>query len=72
MRCSGGMCAACSDYSAVVSNCQTGSEVLTLRGHQDRVMALAFSPQDGQVVTGSYDGEIRLWDLSFALGGEAH
>jgi WD40 repeat protein len=33
-----------------------------LRGHQDRLGAVAFSPSGGIVLTGSYDGTARLWD----------
>jgi WD40 repeat protein len=41
--------------------------VITLEGHQDEVMALAFSPDGSQLASASLDGTIRLWSLP---GGE--
>ena len=37
---------------------------LTLRGHKNRVSALAFSPDGKTLITGSYDGNIRIWDTT--------
>ncbi|CCA77468.1 hypothetical protein PIIN_11445 [Serendipita indica DSM 11827] len=33
-----------------------------LRGHQDGVMAVGFSPDGSRIVSGSSDGTIRLWE----------
>ena len=33
-----------------------------LRGHNDRVMAVAFTPDSKQIYSGSGDGTLRLWD----------
>jgi WD40 repeat protein len=35
-----------------------------LTGHQDRVSAVAFSPDSRLLLTGSWDGTARLWDLA--------
>ena len=37
---------------------------LTLRGHKNRVSALAFSPDGKTLITGSHDGSIRAWDTT--------
>ena len=36
--------------------------VTTLRGHQSSIMGVAFSPDDKRIISGSYDGEIRIWE----------
>ncbi|WP_063787278.1 hypothetical protein [Streptomyces sp. NBRC 110028] len=33
-------------------------------GHEDAVLAVAFSPDGGTVASGSKDGTVRLWDVS--------
>ena len=37
--------------------------VAILDGHRDLVSALAFAPDGRTLVTGSWDGDLRLWDL---------
>ena len=34
----------------------------TLAGHKDMVKSLAFSPDGKRLFSGSYDGEIKVWD----------
>ncbi|CCA70377.1 hypothetical protein PIIN_04316 [Serendipita indica DSM 11827] len=36
----------------------------TLRGHQSRVNAVAFSPDSARVISGSHDKTIRVWDVA--------
>jgi WD40 repeat protein len=41
----------------------TGELIRTLRGHSDRVSALAFTPDGRRLVTSSRDGTARVWDV---------
>jgi WD40 repeat protein len=40
-----------------------GRVVHRLRGHADRVMAVAFHPQGSRLATAGWDHEIKLWDV---------
>lgn len=40
-----------------------GKTVQTFSGHNDWVYSIAYSPATTRVATGSYDGEIRLWNV---------
>jgi WD40 repeat protein len=42
----------------------TGQFVGTLKGHNDQVRELAFSPDGNRLLTGSLDRTARLWDLT--------
>jgi WD40 repeat protein len=50
------------DKTARVHKLADGGEVRKLSGHQDWVYSVAFHPPTKKVATGSYDGEIRLWN----------
>src|SRR6202040_467325 len=39
-------------------------ELLTLRGHMDRVNSVAFSPDGRRIVTGSSDCTAKIWDAA--------
>ena len=40
--------------------------LMTLRGHRDRVLSVAWSPDGALIASGSYDCSIRLWDAATA------
>ena len=40
-----------------------GEEQATLKGHEDEVFCLAFSPNGKSLATGSADWTVRLWNL---------
>lgn len=42
----------------------TGKELASFEGHSAAVTALAFSPKEKKLATGSADGEIKTWDVS--------
>jgi WD40 repeat protein len=56
---------------------RTGDTALTapvpfvLRGHRDWISAASFSPDGRWLVTASWDGTARLWDVSSLLPGPA-
>jgi dynein assembly factor with WDR repeat domains 1 len=44
----------------------TGQEVATLHGHTGEVIALQFSNDGNQIITGSFDHSISIWDTRTA------
>jgi WD40 repeat protein len=38
--------------------------LFALRGHRDVVQAIAISPKDGLIATGSHDGEVCVWETT--------
>ncbi len=37
---------------------------MTLHGHNDKVVPVAFSPDGKRIVSGSHDGTAKLWDAT--------
>ncbi len=52
----------CNDNCAYVLDGHSGARVAELKGHQMRVMRLAFNHAGSLLATLSWDGTIRLWD----------
>ena len=51
------------DGTVKVWDLSNDKEVLTLKGHTNRVFTAAFSPDGQRVVTGSLDDTARIWDV---------
>jgi WD40 repeat protein len=54
---------AAADASIKVWDLETGSELLTLRGHQDAIRNVSFLPDQRHLLSSSADHSIRIWDL---------
>ena len=44
------------------------AEVCVLRGHNDRVCSVAWSPDGRRIVSGSHDNTVRVWDAETGAG----
>ena len=42
----------------------SGQELLTLKGHSDGILSVAFSPDGQRIVTGSLDMTARVWEAA--------
>jgi len=61
--------ATASEYQSVIRvwDLTSSREVLpALRGHKDTISLLAFSPDSNQLISGSWDQTIRVWDVNSA------
>ena len=50
------------DKTAKVWDAKSGAEILTLKGHTDRVTSASFSPDGSRIVTASVDKTAKVWD----------
>ena len=53
---------ACADRNAREHNLADGKELRIFAGHKDWVYTLCYNPAKKLIATGSYDGEIRVWN----------
>ncbi len=42
---------------------ETGREISNITGHNDEVYAVAFSPDGKKLASGSYDGNLKIWQV---------
>jgi WD40 repeat protein len=47
-----------------VRNLQTGAELRTLRGHEERAHLLEFNPDGSRLLTADFGGTVKLWDVA--------
>jgi WD40 repeat protein len=45
-----------------VWDAQTGQDLLTLQGHTDPVSSVAVSADGQRIISGSWDGTVKVWD----------
>jgi serine/threonine protein kinase/WD40 repeat protein len=51
------------DKAVILWDVATGKELLTFRGHAERINSVAFSPDGSRLASSSWDGMIRIWDV---------
>jgi WD40 repeat protein len=56
------------DRTARLHTLQGGQLIKTFSGHADWVYSLAFCAATGRLATGSFDGEVRLWNVADGKG----
>ena len=59
--------AGCDDGTVRILNGSSGAVLAVLQGHSDRVKGVAWSPDGRQLVSGSDDFTVRVWDISSAI-----
>ena len=46
------------------ANAVVAKPTVTLRGHTGWIFSVAFSPDGKRIVSGSWDGTVKIWDVS--------
>jgi WD40 repeat protein len=52
------------DQTVLLWNTRSRQDVVTLKGHKDRLLALSFHPDGRTLASGSQDGKAILWDTA--------
>src|ERR1700749_826542 len=60
----GAMLAVCSAHHVEIVDARSGVVLRLIRGHAGTVADAAFSPEGDVIVTGSYDGTARTWEVA--------
>ena len=60
----GSLLAVCSAHHAEIIDARDGRVLRLIRGHAGTVADVAFSPDGRVIVTGSYDGTARTWEVA--------
>ncbi|MDM8554322.1 protein kinase [Desulfococcaceae bacterium HSG7] len=65
------------ENSATISEISTGKELMNLKGHTGKVIAVTFAPDGKSVATGSADKTAKIWDVEtgraiMTLTGHTH
>ena len=59
----GGLCSPPGRGETFVWDARTGERILTLQGHTDLILDLAWSPDGRRIATAGVDGEAKVWDV---------
>jgi len=51
------------ENSAIISEIATGKELMNLKGHVGKVIAVAFAPDGKRAATGSADKTVKIWNV---------
>src|SRR5580698_7777770 len=60
----GALLAVCSAHHVEIIDARSGGVLRLIRGHAGTVADAAFSPGGAVIVTGSYDGTARTWEVT--------